>query len=126
NSAVAAATQPINVLVIGCSKRGGHGTAVKKKSTGKISARARWLPPRPPNATIVDVTVSKQIAQRTISGCHICSREYSSRKTSPPKLRAAKICVLAGICPARYDHGSRARFNFQYRPKPNPRASGGP
>jgi hypothetical protein len=98
----------INALVIGCSKRGGHGAAVKKKSTGKISARARSLPPRPPNAAIVDVTVSKQIAQRTISGCHICWREYSSRKTSPPKLRAAKICALAGIRSAGYDAGGRA------------------
>src|SRR4029077_574030 len=122
NSTVAAATQLISALVTGCSKRGGHGTAVRKKSTGKISARIRLLPPNAPKAAIVDITESKQIAHRTISGCHICSREYSRRKTSPPKPKAIKVCAATGsrgkMCAA-----GGSRFDLQYRRNTNPKAS---
>jgi len=50
------------------------------------------LPLQKRKTAIVDATVSKQIVQRTISGCHICSREYSSRKTSAAGPRATGIC----------------------------------
>ena len=44
NSTVAVATQCINVLVTGCSTRGGQGAAVRKNNTGKITARANLGP----------------------------------------------------------------------------------
>src|SRR5207249_1820777 len=65
NSVVTAATQRINVLVIGCSRRGGHGTAVRKKKTGKISARANSEPDEKRKIAMVEMAASKQMDHKT-------------------------------------------------------------
>jgi hypothetical protein len=45
NTVVPAATACISPAVIGCSKRGGHGTAVRKNKTGNNSASSSVFPP---------------------------------------------------------------------------------
>src|SRR5207248_653054 len=123
-STVAVATQRINVLVIGCSRRGGQGTAVKKKNTGKISARANPAPFQIYNPAIVVAATNRQIDHRMICGCQISWRAYSSRNPSTPSVPAVKnpVACRNGI---NSDRSAGSVAVLKYRRIPKPSASNG-
>jgi len=74
---------------------------------------------------IVDMAASEQIDHSTICGCHISSREYSSKNASAPQISAMKNPAKLRSGKLDLDRSSEPPAVIKYRRIPKPSVSGG-